>query len=76
MAGHPLTMKTVLRYRSELINRTAPALPPLTVSLCAQTFDADLLKHFTWRSVGPAGAGGRVVGISVAGAVEAAHPNR
>jgi photosystem II stability/assembly factor-like uncharacterized protein len=49
------------------MNRTALALPLLAVCLCAQTFDEDLLKHFTWRSVGPAGAGGRVVDISVSG---------
>ncbi len=42
-------------------------LPILAVSLLAQQFDESLLKHFTWRSVGPAGAGGRVVDISVAG---------
>ncbi len=29
--------------------------------------ESDLLKHFTWRSVGPAGAGGRVVAVAVAG---------
>jgi len=49
------------------MNRTALAIPLLAVSLCAQQFDEDLLKHFTWRSVGPAGAGGRVVDISVSG---------
>jgi len=49
------------------MNRTALALPLLAVSLCAQQFDEDLLKHLTWRSVGPAGAGGRVVDISVSG---------
>src|SRR3954454_23192379 len=26
-----------------------------------------LLKHFSWRSVGPAGAGGRIVDIAVGG---------
>src|SRR5512141_1103495 len=30
-------------------------------------FDEALLKQFTWRSVGPAGAGGRVVDVAVAG---------
>src|SRR5580692_10059097 len=49
------------------MNRTALAIPLLALSLCAQQFDQDLLKHFTWRSVGPAGAGGRVVDISVSG---------
>ncbi len=34
---------------------------------CGQQFDENLLKSFTWRSVGPAGAGGRVVDISAAG---------
>ena len=43
------------------------ALPILAVSLWGQQFDESLLKHFTWRSVGPAGAGGRVVDISVSG---------
>jgi photosystem II stability/assembly factor-like uncharacterized protein len=38
-----------------------------TFALHAQQFDENLLKHFNWRSVGPAGAGGRVVDISVAG---------
>jgi photosystem II stability/assembly factor-like uncharacterized protein len=33
----------------------------------AQTLDDSLLKHFTWRSVGPAGAGGRVTDVAVAG---------
>ena len=33
----------------------------------AQTLDEALLTHFTWRSVGPAGAGGRVVDVAVAG---------
>ena len=42
-------------------------LPILAVSLCGQPVDENLLKAFTWRSVGPAGAGGRVVDISVAG---------
>jgi photosystem II stability/assembly factor-like uncharacterized protein len=42
-------------------------LPLLAVCLRAQQFDENLLKAFTWRSVGPAGAGGRVVDISVAG---------
>ena len=42
-------------------------LPILAVSLCGQQVDENLLKAFTWRSVGPAGAGGRVVDISVAG---------
>ncbi|HLH39256.1 MAG TPA: hypothetical protein VKX39_08930 [Bryobacteraceae bacterium] len=39
----------------------------LALALCGQQLDENLLKHFTWRSVGPAGAGGRVVDISVAG---------
>jgi photosystem II stability/assembly factor-like uncharacterized protein len=39
----------------------------LSISAFGQAFDESLLKHFTWRSVGPAGAGGRVVDISVAG---------
>ncbi len=47
--------------------RSALAIPLLATCLCAQQFDEDLLKHFTWRSVGPAGAGGRVVDISVSG---------
>src|SRR5579872_5934752 len=47
--------------------RITLALPILAATLAAQTFDEGLLKHFTWRSVGPAGAGGRVVDISVAG---------
>jgi photosystem II stability/assembly factor-like uncharacterized protein len=38
-----------------------------TFSLDGQQLDENLLKHFAWRSVGPAGAGGRVVDISVAG---------
>src|SRR5579862_197894 len=38
-----------------------------TLSLYGQQFDENLLKHFAWRSVGPAGAGGRVVDISSAG---------
>ena len=42
-------------------------LPILAVSLYGQQFDQSLLKHFAWRSVGPTGAGGRVVDISVAG---------
>ncbi|HEX3743549.1 MAG TPA: hypothetical protein VHW09_06455 [Bryobacteraceae bacterium] len=49
------------------MKRIAIVLPLLAVSLCAQQFNEDLLKHFTWRSVGPAGAGGRVVDISVSG---------
>ena len=32
-----------------------------------QTAAPDLLKNFTWRSVGPAGAGGRIVDVAVAG---------
>jgi photosystem II stability/assembly factor-like uncharacterized protein len=43
------------------------AVPLFALSLCGQQFDENLLKHFTWRSVGPAGAGGRVVDISVSG---------
>jgi len=39
----------------------------LAVSVWGQQFDENLLKAFTWRSVGPAGAGGRVVDLSVAG---------
>jgi photosystem II stability/assembly factor-like uncharacterized protein len=49
------------------MKRTALVLPLLALTLCAQQFNEDLLKHFTWRSVGPAGAGGRVVDISVSG---------
>jgi len=30
-------------------------------------FEESLLRHFIWRSVGPAGAGGRVVDVEVAG---------
>ncbi|HUA86966.1 MAG TPA: hypothetical protein VMB85_24085 [Bryobacteraceae bacterium] len=37
------------------------------ISAWGQQFDESLLKHFLWRSVGPSGAGGRVVDISVAG---------
>src|SRR5512142_2434030 len=37
------------------------------VPASAQSPEPNLLKHFTWRSVGPAGAGGRVVDIAVAG---------
>ena len=33
----------------------------------AQQVDENFLKPFTWRSVGPAGAGGRIVDIAVAG---------
>jgi photosystem II stability/assembly factor-like uncharacterized protein len=33
----------------------------------AQQVDENLLKPFTWRSVGPAGAGGRIVDIAAAG---------
>jgi photosystem II stability/assembly factor-like uncharacterized protein len=32
-----------------------------------QSPDESLFRHFTWRSVGPAGAGGRVVDIAVGG---------
>jgi photosystem II stability/assembly factor-like uncharacterized protein len=42
-------------------------VPVLASALWGQQLDENLLKHFTWRSVGPAGAGGRVVDISVAG---------
>ncbi|MGE5244973.1 MAG: WD40/YVTN/BNR-like repeat-containing protein [Betaproteobacteria bacterium] len=35
--------------------------------LRAQSFDESLLAHFAWRSVGPAGAGGRVTDVAVAG---------
>ncbi len=49
------------------MKRIALALLLLAASLFGQSFDEDLLKHFTWRSVGPAGAGGRVVDISVSG---------
>jgi len=49
------------------MKRLALILSALALSLWAQPFDQDLLKHFTWRSVGPAGAGGRVVDISVSG---------
>ena len=48
-------------------NLLRAVLPILAVSLSGQQFDENLLKHFTWRSVGPSGAGGRVVDISVAG---------
>jgi len=48
-------------------NLLRAVFPILAVSLSGQQFDENLLKHFTWRSVGPAGAGGRVVDISVAG---------
>src|SRR5580704_6089833 len=47
---------------------SAFALLMVTVSsLRAQQLDDTLLKHFSWRSVGPAGAGGRVVDIAVGG---------
>src|SRR5580700_705175 len=46
-------------------NLLRAAFPILAASLFGQQFDENLLKHFTWRSVGPAGAGGRVVDISV-----------
>jgi photosystem II stability/assembly factor-like uncharacterized protein/chaperonin cofactor prefoldin len=50
-----------------MLRRISFAFPILAISLWSQQLDEGLLKHFTWRSVGPAGAGGRVVGISVAG---------
>ena len=53
--------------RHEPFSTLRVILPMLAVSLWGQQFDENLLKHFTWRSVGPAGAGGRVVDISVAG---------
>src|SRR5579875_2892418 len=39
----------------------------LSLVLCGQLLDENLLKHFTCRSVGPAGAGGRVVDMAAAG---------
>ena len=42
-------------------------LLPLGRHASAQQADDALLKHFNWRSVGPAGAGGRVVDIAVGG---------
>ncbi len=40
----------------------------LSASLArAQALDESLLAHFAWRSVGPAGAGGRVVDVAVGG---------
>jgi photosystem II stability/assembly factor-like uncharacterized protein len=33
----------------------------------AQQFDAATTKHLTWRSVGPVGAGGRMIDVAVAG---------
>ena len=39
----------------------------LAGSALAQQTDNALLKHFVWRSVGPAGAGGRIVDIAVGG---------
>jgi photosystem II stability/assembly factor-like uncharacterized protein len=35
--------------------------------VCLAQFDESLLENFTWRSVGPAGAGGRVVDVEVVG---------
>jgi photosystem II stability/assembly factor-like uncharacterized protein len=47
---------------------TAACLCAVTATTVrAQSFDESLLAHFVWRSVGPAGAGGRVTDIAVAG---------
>ena len=39
----------------------------LIPSVSLGQFEESLLEHFTWRSVGPAGAGGRVVDVEVSG---------
>ena len=45
------------------------ALSMLLAAALAQApqIDEALLENFTWRSVGPAGAGGRVVDVEVVG---------
>jgi len=55
------------RFSSELKWFTALLVVAVVSSLRSQQLDTDLLKHFAWRSVGPAGAGGRTVDIAVAG---------
>ncbi|HVC20977.1 MAG TPA: hypothetical protein VNE16_12925 [Vicinamibacterales bacterium] len=54
-----------MRSLKAVILATALALA-VPAALHAQV-DASLFTHFTWRSVGPAGAGGRIVDIAVAG---------
>lgn len=47
--------------RPGLISSATVLLLAIAGGSSAQQIDEPLLKHFTWRSVGPAGAGGRIV---------------
>jgi hypothetical protein len=66
------TIRGILSFnippREVAMKRCLPVLVFLLLpTLSRAQFDESLLENFKWRSVGPAGAGGRVVGVEVVG---------
>ena len=45
----------------------APVLPGASGATQSTQLDESLLENFSWRSVGPPGAGGRIIDVDVAG---------